>query len=400
MKLLHTSDWHVGRTIRGRSRAQEHRDVLSEIATIAHAEEPDLILVAGDQFDTAQPSPESEQIVYQALLDLAATGAQVVVIAGNHDNPRRWGAIRPLLSLTNVHTIDQVRPPDRGGVLDLPCRDGSTARLALLPWVSHRTVISAQHLMTTTAAGQEQEFSARVRDIVQTLSADFSADTVNLLMGHLTVLPPGGAVARGGGERESHILGYQVSPSVFSPNTQYVALGHLHRAHRVNGPCPIHYSGAPLHLDFGEAFTEHKQVTVVEAVPGAPADVRPVELASGRRLRTLRGPADLLRDDVDQYGDDHLRIILEEAPRTGLGDEFRELFPNAVDVRIAPPDGVEAAEAEAWELEQFQASPSELFAEYLSERGEADPELLSLLSELIEEDDDAQRGATDATSAA
>jgi DNA repair protein SbcD/Mre11 len=119
MRILHTSDWHVGRTIRGRSRADEHRAVLAEIAQIAHDREVDLILVAGDQFDTGAPSAAAEAIVYRALLDLADTGAHVLVLAGNHDNPRRWAAVRPLLALGNVHLADQIARPDAGGVLDL-----------------------------------------------------------------------------------------------------------------------------------------------------------------------------------------------------------------------------------------------------------------------------------------
>ena len=115
MRILHTSDWHVGRTVRGRSRADEHRAVLDEIAGIAHEREVDLILVAGDQFDTGAPSAESEAIVYRALLDLAATGAHVVVLAGNHDNPRRWAAIRPLLELGNVAPRRPGDAPGPGG---------------------------------------------------------------------------------------------------------------------------------------------------------------------------------------------------------------------------------------------------------------------------------------------
>ena len=88
MRILHTSDWHVGKTIRGRSRADEHIAVLAEIAAIASAEDVDLVLVTGDLFDTAAPTAESERIVYRALLDLAATDATVIVLGGNHDNDR------------------------------------------------------------------------------------------------------------------------------------------------------------------------------------------------------------------------------------------------------------------------------------------------------------------------
>src|SRR5262249_17856292 len=96
MKIIHTSDWHVGRTLRGRSRADEHEAVLAEVARLARSENAALVLVTGDLFDTAAPAADAERIVYQALLDLAATGATVVVLAGNHDNERRLQAVEPL----------------------------------------------------------------------------------------------------------------------------------------------------------------------------------------------------------------------------------------------------------------------------------------------------------------
>src|SRR4029450_13021080 len=92
VRLLPTSDWPVGRAIRGRSRAAEHRAVLAEIAAVADRDEVDLVVVAGDLFDTAAPTPEAERIVYRALLDLAAGGRPVVVVAGNHDSAGRVGA--------------------------------------------------------------------------------------------------------------------------------------------------------------------------------------------------------------------------------------------------------------------------------------------------------------------
>src|SRR4029450_3977204 len=95
VRLLHTSDWHVGRAIRGRSRAAEHRAVLAEIAAVADRDEVDLVVVAGDLFDTAAPTPEAERIVYRALLDLAAGGRPVVVVAGNHDSDGPLGVAEP-----------------------------------------------------------------------------------------------------------------------------------------------------------------------------------------------------------------------------------------------------------------------------------------------------------------
>ena len=92
MKILHTSDWHVGRRIRGHDRSEEHRNVLAEMVGLADTNHVDLTVVAGDVFDTASPSPVSEEIVWRALLDLADI-APVLVVAGNHDSPNRLDAV-------------------------------------------------------------------------------------------------------------------------------------------------------------------------------------------------------------------------------------------------------------------------------------------------------------------
>ena len=101
----------------------------------------------GDQFDRPVPSPESEEIVYDALLRLAQTGAHVVVVAGNHDSPRRLAAVRPLLELTNMTVAPTVARPDDGGVVRAATRSGETACIALFPFQSKRGIVTAEALM-------------------------------------------------------------------------------------------------------------------------------------------------------------------------------------------------------------------------------------------------------------
>ena len=150
MRLLHTADWHVGKTMRGRSRADEHRAVLEEIVGLAVEHKVDAVLVAGDLFDTTAPPPEAEKIVYAALLALARSVPHVVVISGNHDNPRRLEAIEPLLELTNIHALPGVARPTEGGVLLLETPAGEPLRIALLPFLSQRAIVRADELMTAT----------------------------------------------------------------------------------------------------------------------------------------------------------------------------------------------------------------------------------------------------------
>jgi exonuclease SbcD len=375
VKLLHTADWHVGRTLRGRSRADEHRDVLAEIARIAAQHEVDLVIVAGDLFDSSAPAPESEQIVYNALVDLARTGAEVVVVAGNHDNPHRLAAVRPLLEFTRVRTVAFPARADNGGVIDLRLRSGGKARLALLPFLSQRGIIRADQLMSGDAADHTMRYAERCARLIEALCASFDDDCVNIIVSHLTVL--GGR--HGGGEREAHtIFDYVVPPNVFPATAHYVALGHLHRAQQLAAACPVWYSGSPLQLDFGETAND-PSVLLVQAEPQSPARVETVPLREGRRLRTVSGTMAQLEALRDQTGDDFLRVFVTEPARIGLADAVRELLPNAVDVVVQfgegpppppPPNGPQG--------------PVELFEAYLDENNIDEPALEALFRELLE----------------
>ena len=379
MKILHTADWHVGKTLRGRSRADEHRAVLDEIIAVAQEEAVDLVLVAGDQFDRAVPTPESEQIVYDALLRLARTGARVVAIAGNHDNPRRLTAVRPLLELANITSASSVAPPDRGGVVHIATASGETACIALFPFQSKRGIVQAEALMTDDPDDHQKEYADRCRAIARALCAGFAADTVNLVVAHLTVV---GAMA-GGSERTAHIFDYYVPADIFPVEAHYVALGHIHRPQQIPGRCPIRYAGSPFALDFGETHGEHG-VLLIEAKAGKPARIERVPLKSGRALTTIRGSSLELERLAGTTGDDFLRVIVEEAPSPGLAERVRDMFPHVVDVIVSRP-GETTAEAETIDPSELR-DPQTQFQRYISERGIEGEELVKLFGELLEDE--------------
>jgi exonuclease SbcD len=385
MRLLHTSDWHVGKAIRGRSRAAEHAAVLAEIAGIAERESVDLVIVAGDLFDTATPTAEAERIVYRALLDLATGGRPVVVVAGNHDSAQRLGAVAPLSQASGITVASAIRPAAEGGVLDIEVA-GEVAQVALLPFPSQRYVVTADLLLSGDAADAHAAYADRVVRILKMLTAGFRADTVNLVAGHLMVM--GGTM--GGGERGAHtVFDYWVPATAFPGSAQYVALGHLHRAQQLAGPAPLHYCGSPLQLDFGETAND-PVVNVVDVRPGLPADVRPVPLTAGRRLRTIRGTlvgvlaaAVAVADGTSRSEDAHLRIVLDDPARAGLADEVRERVPDAVEVVLAPREG-DGGQRVA-DPDRLRRTPHELFAEYLAEHDVADDRLVVLFDDLVDE---------------
>lgn len=380
MRLLHTSDWHVGKTIRGISRADEHRAVLAEIVEIAKDKSVDVVLVAGDLFETAAPTPEAEEIVWQALLALAEVAEHVVVIAGNHDNPRRLDGLADVFALGHVHILGEPRRPEDGGVieLDLPRDDEQTEQLDIvaLPFVSKRGVVRADTLMGSETFELQGVYSERISQLLELLTESRRADAIQVAMTHGFVL--GGNSA--GGERPAHLADeYGLPAQLFSATTNYVALGHLHKAQKIPGATAIHYSGSPLQLDFGDPDA-NKSVTIVDLVAGAPAKVKKEKLTKGRRLRTIKGTLDELKEA--ETGDDWLRVRVTEARRSDLGDQVRELLgPRCVDVLIDAPD----EPAEKRDKRQTGRPPRELFEAYLDDLNISDKRLLTMFDDLLAE---------------
>ena len=374
MRVVHTSDWHVGKLLRGASRIDEHRAVLGEIAEIADRERADLVLVVGDLYETAAPPPEATAVVYDALLALRETGAHVVVVGGNHDQQSQLESVSPVFERLGITVLGLPTGPDRAVV------DVAGARVAMMPWMSQRWAIKTEQLMGATTAATAQFYAARVARLLAWLSEGFAADTVNIVAAHCMV--QGGML--GGGERDAQLIDeYAVPTAAFPAAANYVALGHLHRAQQMPGAAPIWYSGSPIQVDFGEE-NDTKQVLVVDIPERGAAKVSPVALTRGAVLRTLRGTFAELEALAPTVGDAHLRVFVREQPRAGLADDVRTLLPTAVDVRVAPDVTTDTAGAAVRTVERA-TTPRDLFRQYLGETGHADDNrLVALFDELLD----------------
>ena len=378
MRILHTSDWHVGKVLKGRNRHDEHIRVLAQVVEIAQAERPDLVIVAGDLYDTAAPTADSTRVVTRALSALRRTGAQVVAIGGNHDNGPALDALRPWAAEAGITLRGSVdKNPDELRITG-ETGDGERWQLITVPFLSQRYAIRATEMYELTGAEANQTYADHISRLIAKLSEPFAEPgVVNLLTAHLTIV---GASA-GGGEREAHtIMGYAVPATVFPPNTHYVALGHLHRAQQVIAPCPARYSGSPLAIDFGEE-ENIPSVAIVDVATDKAARVRDAPITSARPLRTVRGTLEQLT--TVNLPDAWLRVLVRETPRVGLREDVQELLPNALEVRIDP----EMMPNRAGERMAQRAgrSPRELFGDYLDSRGNAEEGVRELFDELYDE---------------
>jgi len=382
MKILHTSDWHVGKVLKGRDRYDEHAAVLRSIVQTARNEDVDVVLIAGDLFETAAPSAKAQGLVMQALLALREEGRHVVAIAGNHDNQNLLEAVyRPVLGHLGLHILGLPRRPADGGAMVLRTRDGEAVNVVALPFLSHRHAVRAAEVLLHDFSEHALDYARQVADMVAVLTEGFTSDAVNVVMAHATLL--GGR--RGGGERDVQTsLGYELPASMFPPTAHYVALGHLHRCQEIPGPCPIFYSGSPLAIDFGEQDNE-PSLLIVTAEPGVRADARPVRVTGGQPLRTLRGTLDQVIAEGEQAGDAYLRVVLAEPGRAGLGDLVRERLPNTLEVMLDDAHRPRPGGRSGERASRIGRSPRELFGDYLTEENIDDPRLTAMFAELLDE---------------
>jgi DNA repair protein SbcD/Mre11 len=381
VRILHTADWHTGKTLKGRDRLDEQRAVLGEITQIAEQHQVDAVLVAGDVYESAAPSAPAQQLVVQTLLRLRQAGAEVIVIAGNHDHGPTFEAYRPLMGMAGITLVGAARPPGKGGVIRFRARStGEEAQLAVLPFLTQRYAVRAAEIMAQTPSENVRAYDEMIRQLLAALTSDFGGSTVNLIMAHLTCV--GGVF--GGGERAAQsIFEYSVPAAIFPVSAHYVALGHLHRRQSLPAPCPVHYCGSPIAVDFGEQDNT-SVVCLVDASPGTPARVTDVPVTSGRRLRTVRGTADELEAEAASFGDDYLRVWVREPARAGLRDDIAAVLPNALEIRIDPEFATQSRPGRP-DMADVLRTPGQLFADYCATMQVADPRVTALFAELHDE---------------
>ena len=293
MKLLHTSDWHIGRALYNRKRYNEFEAFLNWLVEIIERENIDVLLVAGDVFDNTTPSNRAQELYYRFLCRVAASAHRhVVIIAGNHDSPSFLDAPRQLLKFLNVHVVGCISSDPADELVVIAGPDGE-ARLIVcaIPYLRDRDIRTAE---------EGESVEDKERKIIEGIKAHYRlvCDTAErqrtglgkpvpiVAMGHL--FAAGGRTVDGDGVRELYIGTLaQVKADVFPECIDYLALGHLHVPQTVGGSEVIRYCGSPLPMGFGEAG-QQKGVIVVEFVQNIPG-VRIIPVPRFQELKTLRG---------------------------------------------------------------------------------------------------------------
>lgn len=406
MKILHTADWHLGKRLQDFGRLQEQKDVLAEIVQIAVQEDVDLVLVAGDLFDTFNPDPQAEDLLYSTLKELTAGGRRtVVVIAGNHDNPdrieaqdhfgRECGIIFAGFPKTEVrsHTLSceakLLRSAPGFIELKLP-RQQAPVRIILTAYANENRMRSYFGM-----TGLEDELRLTLKDHWATLSDTYmDKQGINLLMAHLFMMKRGGEQPEESDDERSILQiggASMVYTDMIPALVQYVALGHLHRYQEMSGgPCPVVYSSSPLAYSFAEA-DQQKYVVLIDAAPDQEVAITRIPLKTGKRLlrprfKQVAEAVDWLAQNPNCYAEITLQTTtyLTSEERRQLQQAHESLVTIIPDVR----DVTEVPEKAAPAIDLTQSMET-LFTNYFKTRNkgqEPNERLQHLFKEILSTD--------------
>jgi len=375
MKILHTSDWHLGRTLYGRSRYREFAAFLDWLYLLIEKEGIDALLVAGDVFDTSVPGSRAQELYYGFLNRMARSAVcrHVVITAGNHDSPSFLDAPKALLRSLDVHVMGSPGEDPMSEVVVLRDREGKAeAVVCAVPHLRDRDIRSVD-------AGESLE--DKNRKLVEGIGRHYrevctAAEQRRLqeggflpliAMGHLFTV--GGTTIEGDGVREIYIGSLaHVSASVFPEGIDYLALGHLHVPQSVAEQEHLRYSGSPIPMGFGEA-RQQKEVVIVEFT-GGQRRIGMVPVPCFQQLEQISGSLDDIVSriyelkasrssawlEIEYTGDDlpgDLRSLLEESVR-GSALEIRRIRNNRAAALAIGQMSEEESLEELGELDVFQ----------------------------------------------
>lgn len=333
MKILHSSDWHLGVELEGHSRAEEHQHFLDWLLQRITQESIDVLLMAGDIFHQSNPSSAAQAMFYDFVQRLSAvpTLRHAVFIGGNHDSAARLEAPRPLLKDRKVTLVGGYLGGDPDGYLVPIEGDSGDVELVVVavPYVNEvRLGVSPVSFESEDLRGATvSAFTNLYTRLAEHATSRWpNADIVG--MGHLTC----GEATDDDYGTALHNVGTieSLPPSVFCPNLyRYVALGHIHRGYRV-GEGPANYSGSPLTMRFNASELTPRQVVEVDSTTGEYARV---SIPILRKLKNIRGPLDVVEQELRTmkgYGalETWVNVDLEtDELMLDVGERLRALLP-------------------------------------------------------------------------
>ena len=315
MKLLHTSDWHLGRALYGRKRNDEFSHFLTWMIDTLFSEKIDVLLIAGDIFDTTTPSNWAQNLYYQFLTNVQKTGCRhVIITAGNHDSATFLEAPAGILKTMNIHVIGSINDDYKKEIISIPGPNGETQLIVCaVPYLRERDIRFASPGETV------EEKSIKLVQGIQKHYEEVVGHALNMqresqtkipiiAMGHL--FAAGGQSVTGDGVRELYVGSLaHVPASIFPVEIEYLALGHLHSSQLVAKNESRRYCGSPLPMSFAEG-TKPKEIVLVDCDHQIQT-ISTINIPCFQRLESLSGNMDELRSHIEHLKNEDCSIWLE-----------------------------------------------------------------------------------------
>ncbi|MGM9536484.1 MAG: exonuclease SbcCD subunit D [Intestinibacter sp.] len=395
MKFIHTSDWHLGKTLEGNSRLREQEMFLNDFVDIVEKNNIDMVIIAGDIYDTSNPPAAAEKLFYKTVCKLSDNGKRcVVVISGNHDNPERLSAITPLaeemgilvfgypLSKTNVAKYSGFEITEALEGCTKFNFNGEKVTLLTLPYPSEKRLNEV--IKGDTEREKQVSYSQKVGDIFRKLEENFEEDSVNIAVSHLFVV--GGESTDS--ERPIELGGsLLVQKNDLPQNSQYTALGHLHKPQKASERLNAYYSGSPLQYSKSERIYA-KGAKIVEVHPGADPIIediyfknyKPIEVF---KCKGIEEALNICEENKEKDIWSYFEITTEEVISQNDIKAMKSLLNDIIEIKPIINSNYEYEH-----IDMREKTMKELFIEYYKFRNKVEPkgELLDLFLHIVEEE--------------
>ncbi len=400
MKILHTSDWHLGKSLEGYSRLDEQQLFLDDFIKTVHENEIQLVIIAGDVYDTSNPPARAENMFYDALKKISDNGnVMTVIIAGNHDNPERLSAAGPLAREHGIVIFGTpktiIEPGIYGksrilssseGVIELKIND-ETAIIAAVAYPSEKRLNEALYADMDDENTRHESYNIRLKDLFDKLSQNYRDDTVNILISHIFT-----AGSEEAGSERSIQLGGSLAfdASLFPKKAQYIALGHIHKPQIVQGTGKrARYSGAPLHYSKKEINYKNKYY-IVDLKPSEPANITEVPVKVYKPIEVwkfddIEDAINHCYENKDKLSWTYIEIKTDRYIREDEIKKMREYKADIIEILPIIENDKQSIQADRLQEKKID----ELFKDfYLKQRGVLPQEdIMELLMEILAQEE-------------
>lgn len=338
MRIIHTSDWHLGQHFFTKSRAAEHQAFLHWLIKQIEENQVDALIVAGDIFDTGSPPSYARELYNRFVVELQPTGCQLVVLGGNHDSVSTLNESRGLLSYLNTTVISCASSNLEQQIITLKNRQQQPAALlCAIPFLRPRDLVTSQ---AGESGGQKQlalqaaiagHYQALYQRAVE-LRSELGLPLPIIATGHLTTV----GVTTSDSVRDIYIGTLDAFPAQAFPPADYIALGHIHRAQQVAKTEHIRYSGSPIALSFDE-LSKEKSVYLVEFAQQTLASVTPLLIPQFQPMQLIKGDLQQIEQQLAKFADHQglpIWLDIEVATQDYLTDIQRRIQALAAELPV------------------------------------------------------------------